>query len=101
MLKLVPRKEPSQAMVYATPFIAVLCTIIAGFFLFSVLGKDPVHAMYLIFLKPLITPNSLAELLVKGTPLILIAVGLSIGFRAGVLEHRCGGAIHARCHHRG
>lgn len=84
MLKLVPRKEPSQSMIYATPFIAVGLTLIAGFLLFEVLGKDPLRAMFLIFLKPLTSYNSLAELLVKGTPLILIAVGLAIGFRAGV-----------------
>lgn len=84
MLKLVPRKEPSQAMVYATPFVAVALTMVAGFVLFTILGKDPVRAMGLIFFKPLTQPNSLAELLVKATPLILIAVGLAIGFRAGV-----------------
>ncbi|MFA5949962.1 MAG: ABC transporter permease [Hyphomicrobium sp.] len=84
MLKLIPRKEPSQAMIYATPFIAVVLTLIAGFALFTILGKDPVRAMWLIFMKPLTSSNSLAELLVKSTPLILIAVGLAIGFRAGV-----------------
>jgi simple sugar transport system permease protein len=84
MLKLIPRKEPSQAMLYATPFLAVLFTVLAGFLLFTILGKDPVRAMGLIFFKPLTSFNSLAELLVKGTPLILIAVGLAIGFRAGV-----------------
>jgi ABC-type uncharacterized transport system permease subunit len=84
MFKLVPRKEPSRAMVYATPFLAVVLTMIAGFLLFTVLGKDPLRAMTLIFVKPLTSYNSLAELLVKGTPLILIAVGLAIGFRAGV-----------------
>ncbi|MFC3694114.1 ABC transporter permease [Chenggangzhangella methanolivorans] len=84
MFKLVPRKEPNRAMLYATPFLAVALTILAGFVLFTLLGKAPLHAMYLIFLKPLTDFNSLAEMLVKATPLILIAVGLSIGFRAGV-----------------
>jgi simple sugar transport system permease protein len=71
-------------MLYATPFIAVALTIVAGFVLFTALGKDPAQAMYLIFLKPLTSFDSLAEMLVKGAPLILIAVGLAIGFRAGV-----------------
>ncbi len=84
MFKLVPRKEPNRAMLYATPFIAVALTLVAGFVLFTVLGKDPAHAMYLIFVKPLTEYNSLAEMVVKGTPLILIGVGLAIGFRAGV-----------------
>ncbi|HEY0291602.1 MAG TPA: ABC transporter permease [Hansschlegelia sp.] len=84
MFKLVPRKEPNGPMLYATPFIAVALTLIAGFGLFTILGKDPVQAMGLIFIKPFASYNSLAELLVKGAPLILIGVGLSIGFRAGV-----------------
>ncbi|WP_020181346.1 ABC transporter permease [Methylopila sp. M107] len=84
MFKLVPRKEPNRAMLYATPFLAVALTLVAGFVLFTLLGKDPLHAMYLIFLKPLTDFNSLAEMLVKATPLLLIAVGLAIGFRAGV-----------------
>lgn len=84
MFKLVPRKEPNKAMLYATPFLAVALTIVAGLLLFTALGKDPAHAMYLIFLKPLTDFNSIAEMLVKAAPLVLIAVGLAIGFRAGV-----------------
>jgi simple sugar transport system permease protein len=84
MLKLIPRKEPSRLMLYTTPFLAVLLTLVAGFLLFTILGKDPLRAMGLIFIRPLMSTNSLAELLVKGTPLILIAIGLAIGFRAGV-----------------
>jgi general nucleoside transport system permease protein len=84
MLKIEPRKEPSRTMLYATPFIAVALTIFAGFLLFALLGKDPVEATRLIFLSPLTSFYSLAELTVKATPLILIAVGLAFGFRAGV-----------------
>lgn len=84
MLKLVPRKEASQPMLYLTPFLAVLLTIAAGFVLFGILGKDPGRAMWLIFVKPLTSYASLAELLVKGTPLVLIAIGLAVGFRANV-----------------
>lgn len=84
MLKLEPRKEPSRAMLYATPFIAVLMTIIAGFVLFAFMGKDPVRATFIIFLEPLTSLYSISELMVKSTPLILIGVGLAMGFRAGV-----------------
>ena len=71
-------------MLYGTPFIALVLTIVAGFILFTVLGKDPVRATYLIFLEPLTTAYALSELTVKATPLILIGVGLALGFRAGV-----------------
>ncbi len=84
MLKIEPRKEPSRVMLYATPFLAVLFTVLAGFILFTVLGKDPVSATYLIFISPLTSVYTITELLVKATPLILIAIGLAFGFRAGV-----------------
>ena len=84
MFRFEPRKEPSTVMLYATPFIALALTIAAGFALFTVLGKDPVQATYLIFVEPLTSLYSLSELMVKATPLVLIGVGLALGFRAGV-----------------
>ncbi len=84
MIRLEPRNEPSTLMLYGTPFIALVLTIIAGFILFTILGKDPARATYLIFFEPLTTAYALSELTVKATPLILIGVGLALGFRAGV-----------------
>lgn len=71
-------------MLYATPLIAIVLTMAAGMVLFLILGKDPVRAIGIIFLDPLSTKFGISELLVKATPLILIAIGLSFGFRAGV-----------------
>jgi simple sugar transport system permease protein len=84
MLKLQPRRDPSPGLAYVTPLIALAATLVAGFVMFALLGKDPVRALSLIFIDPLTSKRGLTELLVKATPLILIAVGLSIGFRAGV-----------------
>ena len=84
MLRIEPRKEPSVLMTYATPFIALVLTIVSGLVLFALLGKDPLKATYLIFVEPLLSVYSLSEMTVKATPLILIGVGLSLGFRAGV-----------------
>ncbi|MBV1694695.1 MAG: ABC transporter permease [Hyphomicrobiales bacterium] len=84
MLRLVPRREPSRALLYATPVMALGFTLVAGFVMFALLGKDPVRALGLIFVSPLTSLRGLSELTVKATPLILIAVGLSVGFRAGV-----------------
>ncbi len=71
-------------MVYFTPFIAIALTIFTGAILFSILGKDPLEAMTLLFISPFQSLFSIGELLVKATPLILIAIGLSFGFRAGI-----------------
>lgn len=84
MLRLVRRAAPSRTFALLSPVLAVLLTALAGLVLFALLGRDPVEAMRLIFVKPLTSYASLAELLVKASPLILVASGLAIGFRAGV-----------------
>ncbi len=84
MFKLEPRSETSGAMLYLTPVLAVLLTVLAAMVMFAFMGKDPVRAISIIFFEPLTDAFSIAELLVKATPLILIAIGLSFGFRAGV-----------------
>ena len=56
--------------------------------MFAILGKDPVVAIRLIFFDPIFSEQfgsySRPQLLIKSAPLILIAVGLAIGFRAGI-----------------
>jgi len=84
MLRLEARREPSQAMVFGAPLIAVGLTLLAGSLLFGALGHDPVTALRVFFVEPISTANGLAELCLKATPLALCAIGLAIGFRAGV-----------------
>jgi ABC-type uncharacterized transport system permease subunit len=88
MLRLEKRPSPSRMWSMLTPVLAVVLTMIAGGILFAILGKDPVAAIRMIFLDPLFSEQFAAysrpQLLVKAGPLILIAIGLSIGFRAGV-----------------
>ncbi len=87
MIRLERRPQPSQAWTIATPFVAVALTMVAGGLLFGLLGKDPVEAIRTIFWDPLFgdfASYSRPQLLVKAGPLILIAIGLSLGFRAGI-----------------
>lgn len=87
MITLVKRPMPSRMWSVATPIIAVIATMIAGGILFAALGKDPVAAIRTIFWDPLFGPNAgyfRGQLLVKAGPLILIASGLAVGFRAGI-----------------
>ncbi|WP_159964054.1 ABC transporter permease [Profundibacterium mesophilum] len=88
MIALEKRPQPSRLWALATPLLAVLLTMIAGGLLFALLGKDPFAAIRTIFWDPLFDPQfsgySRPQLLVKAGPLILIAIGLSFGFRAGV-----------------
>lgn len=84
MPRLEPRGEPSRAMSYASPVLAVALTLLSGYVLFSILGKDPAQAFVVFFVKPLSTPYGLGELCLKATPLILCALGLALGFRSNV-----------------
>ena len=88
MIRLEKRLEPSRVMTAVTPMIAVILTMIVGGIMFALLGKPPFEAIRIIFWDPLFDPNfasySRPQLLVKAGPLILIAIGLSLGFRAGI-----------------
>ncbi len=82
--RLEPRPEVSRAMTLATPVLAVALTVVTGFFLFVLMGYDPGKSLYYFFVSPILSIYGLAELAIKATPLVLIATGLAIGFRAGV-----------------
>lgn len=87
MFKLEKRPTPSQKWAYLTPVLAVIATMIAGGILFALLGKNPFEAIRTIFWDPLFGEFAFyyrPQLLVKGGPLILIAIGLSLGYRAGI-----------------
>ncbi len=88
MIRLEKRAEPSRAWQVAAPVVAVGLTMLAGAAMFAALGKDPAAAIRTIFWDPLFSPQFAAysrpQLLVKAAPLILIAIGLSFGFRAGI-----------------
>ncbi len=87
MIRLEKRPSPSRMWSYLTPLVAVVATMIAGGLLFAALGKDPVAAIRTIFWDPLFGEFAFyyrGQLLVKAGPLILIAIGLALGFRAGI-----------------
>ncbi|WP_417526220.1 ABC transporter permease [Marinovum sp.] len=88
MIHLVKRPQPSRFWTALTPVLAVILTMIVGGIMFAALGKPPLEAIRTIFWDPLFHPQFAAysrpQLLVKAGPLILIAIGLSIGFRAGI-----------------
>lgn len=87
MIQLEKRAEPSRIWSVLTPVVAVITTMIAGGLLFAALGKNPFEAIRTIFYDPLFGEFAFyyrPQLLVKSGPLILIAIGLSLGFRAGI-----------------
>ncbi|MCX8509313.1 MAG: ABC transporter permease, partial [Rhodobacteraceae bacterium] len=100
MLRLEKRPNPSKFWLYATPVVAVILTMIAGGVMFALLmdtarpdaaecGRTCYAATVIktIFWDPLFGELAFylrGQLLVKAGPLVLIAVGLSLGFKAGI-----------------
>ena len=87
MIRLEKRPQPSRAWTFATPLLAVVLTMVFGGLLFAALGQDPLVTIRTIFFDPLFSEFAWfyrPQLLIKGAPLVLIAIGLSFGFRAGI-----------------
>lgn len=101
--KLVKRQAPSRQMIYLSPVLALLLSLLAGIVLFIIMDVSPWSALHAFFIQPLSSAYGLSELGVKATPLILIGVALSLGFKAGVwnigaegqliIGGLCGGAV--------
>jgi ABC-type uncharacterized transport system permease subunit len=84
MLKLEARPQPSGFWGYASPILALLVTVVIGVILFIALGKDPVRGLQVFFWEPVRNMYALSELMVKATPLLIIALGLAVCFRSNV-----------------
>ncbi|CAM4091583.1 Sugar ABC transporter permease [Comamonas aquatilis] len=78
------RPEASRRMRWLSPLLAVALTVLSGAMLFAVLGNKPWQGIHVFFIQPISDIYGLSELLLKATPLMLISMGLAIGFRAGV-----------------
>jgi general nucleoside transport system permease protein len=84
LVRLEPRGAPSRWWAYGSPLLALALTLVATAIIFTALGKDPGRSLYTYFVAPIASATARPELLVKAAPLVLIAVGLSLGFRANV-----------------
>ena len=84
MLKLEARPHASTFWGYASPVLALLLTVLVGVALFLALGKDPVRGLQMFFWEPVKSAYALGELMVKATPLLVIALGLGVCYRSNV-----------------
>ena len=83
-LQLEARPQASRGWSYASPLLALLVTVVIGVLLFIALGKDPVKGLQVFFWEPIRSAYALGELMVKATPLLIIALGLAVCFRSNV-----------------
>ncbi|MFT3691101.1 ABC transporter permease [Paenirhodobacter sp.] len=83
---LVRRSGASRRMAVAAPFAAVVLAVVLNLGLYRVLGKDPGAILSAMLIEPFSSLAALSEVLLKMTPLLLIAQGLAVGFRARIIN---------------
>jgi simple sugar transport system permease protein len=84
MLRLETRPQPSRAMALASPLTALVLTALLATVLFAALGKDPLRGLAVFFWEPLNGFRQTTEVLLKATPMIVIALGLAVCYRSNV-----------------
>jgi ABC-type uncharacterized transport system permease subunit len=84
MLRLEQRPEPSRFWSIGSPLLALVLTVVVGIALFAAVGKDPVRGLEIFLWEPVKSRYALGELMVKVTPLLIIALGLAVCFRSNV-----------------
>ncbi len=83
-VKLERRAAPLALMRVGAPLLALIATMILSIPFLLALGLHPLETLRIYFIDPLTTANGCSEWLLKASPLILIALGLTVGFRANV-----------------
>jgi simple sugar transport system permease protein len=78
------RPKPSRAMLVLSPLISLSLTSLVAMAIFASAGLNPLDAFETFLTAPLADLYGLGELLIKAAPLVLIGIGLAIGFKAGV-----------------
>ena len=70
----------------ALPIAAVLIAFAIGGVLLALLGANPIEAYWVLLSGAFGNANGLASTLTKMTPLLLVALGICISFRGGVIN---------------
>lgn len=83
---LVRRERASFGATLLAPFAALAVAVLLNFALTVAMGRDPAAVFYAMLLEPFLSWASFSEVLLKTGPLLLIAQGLAIGFRAKVFN---------------
>ncbi|MEE7493371.1 ABC transporter permease [Methylobacterium oryzae] len=78
------RKSPSRWGMVIVPLLTVVLAVASAAVMFSAYGASPGAVLFGFFVEPLSSAYNLGEVAIKAGPLILIAQGLAIGFRAKV-----------------
>lgn len=75
-----------QIIDYLIPVFATLAALGVGAVMLLLIGANPVDAYAALLEGAFGSTNALADTLVKATPLLLVALGICIAFRGGVIN---------------
>jgi general nucleoside transport system permease protein len=110
-LELTPRETVSTLRKVITPVIAFAVALLIGGVVVWLMGRSPLKAFDVYVTQPLTQGWAIQEILLKATPLLLIAVGLSFCYRADrwnigaegqfVFGGLCGGGVAIATHGTG
>jgi len=78
--------HPSNWLGPLTPILAALLAFVIGAIMLLALGANPIEAYAALIEGAFGSSNSLADTVVKATPLLFIGVGICIAFRGGVIN---------------
>jgi len=84
LLSLEPRGQQSRAMLWCSPLLAAVLTLICGSLLFMALGLNPWVTLHTLLIAPVSDLYGLSELMVKTLPILLCALGLAIAYQARI-----------------
>ena len=85
-IRLLRRDTASRTAMIVSPLLALVLACLSSLILFALLGKPAGAALHALLLKPFLSWYSFSEVLLKTAPLLIIAQGLAIGFRANVFN---------------
>lgn len=86
MQKYFQREWLSRAVDALLPFFATIAALAVGAVMLLILKVNPIEAYQAMWDGAFGSPNSIAETLVKATPLLLVGIGICISFRGDVIN---------------
>ena len=68
------------------PVLATIAALAIGAIMLRLIGADPIEGYRAMFTGAFGNKNGLADVIVKATPLLFVALGISIAFRGGTIN---------------
>jgi simple sugar transport system permease protein len=80
------KNTTTSILIALIPIIGVILALIIGAFMLLILGADPIRAYGALLEGAFGTQTNILRVLTRATPLLLVAIGTCIAFRAGMIN---------------